>query len=310
MNKTEDMRFLIRGAYDLHVHSAPDLLPRKLDDIQMAHRLSACGMGGYALKNHYFCTAQRAEILSAYEPSCHFVGAVVLNSSVGGLNPAAVELSLRAGARIVWMPTCDSEHERAEVFNGNAKKQPFWAGIILELQKEGIENPTITLLKDGRLKPAVYDILSIARQYDAVLATGHISHEETFALARAAKACGFKKLLITHVDFPNTFYTIEEQRELLSLGAWLEHCYTTYATGKVDFEQTIHQIRATGTEKVILSSDLGQRSNVYPDEGMLDFAVRLYEKGFSQEEIERMNRLNPMALIAGGRRKGDGAGEG
>lgn len=290
---------LIEGALDLHIHSAPDVLARKADDLELGRRFVACGMAGYALKSHYFCTAQRAEVLSAAIPGCRFVGAVVLNSSVGGLNPAAVELSLRAGARIVWLPTCDARHERAEVFSGANRKLPFWAAIVQELQREGIENPTITLLENGRLKPVMREIIAIVKRYDAVLATGHISHEETFALALAAHEMGFEKLLITHVDFPSTFYTVEEQKKLLDLGAWLEHCYNTYATGKVDFAETVRQIRASGTSRVILATDLGQCSGIYPDEGMLRFAADLHNAGFSPEEIQQMNRFNPLHLISG-----------
>ena len=53
------MKELIQGAYDLHVHSAPDVMPRKMDDLEMAQRIVASGMAGYALKSHYFCTASR-----------------------------------------------------------------------------------------------------------------------------------------------------------------------------------------------------------------------------------------------------------
>ena len=48
------MKELIQGAYDLHVHSAPDVLPRKLDDLEMGRRIAAAGMGGYCIKSHYF----------------------------------------------------------------------------------------------------------------------------------------------------------------------------------------------------------------------------------------------------------------
>ena len=37
------MRELIQGAYDLHVHSAPDVMPRKLDDLEMARRVIEIG---------------------------------------------------------------------------------------------------------------------------------------------------------------------------------------------------------------------------------------------------------------------------
>ena len=40
------MKELIQGAYDLHVHSAPDVMPRKMDDLEMAQRIVASGMAG------------------------------------------------------------------------------------------------------------------------------------------------------------------------------------------------------------------------------------------------------------------------
>ncbi len=138
--------------------------------------------------------------------------------------------------------------------------------------------------------------MAIARSHDMAVATGHISHQETFALARAAKEMGLRKLIITHVNFPSTFYTLEEQQELLACGAFLEHCYTTYATGKVDFAVMLEQIRRADPERVFISSDLGQKKNVYPDEGILDFSKRLVENGFTPEAVHRMNREIPKYL--------------
>jgi hypothetical protein len=110
------MKDLIKGAYDLHVHSAPDVLPRKMDDIEMAQRIIDAGMAGYAIKSHYFCTAERAALINKMYPQCNALGAITLNSSVGGINPTAVEMAARAGAKIVWFPTCDSEYETIPCF--------------------------------------------------------------------------------------------------------------------------------------------------------------------------------------------------
>lgn len=295
------MKQLIEDAYDLHIHSSPDILPRKVNDIEMAKRISTAGMGGYCMKSHYFCTAERAELMNKTNPQCHSIGSITLNSSVGGLNPAAVEIGARAGIKIVWMPTCDSEYEQRHIFESNAKNQtklPFWANVILELKRDNVSNPTISLLEGSKLKPVVYEILDIISKHDITLATGHISHQETFALVKAAKERKVNKIIITHVDFPSTFYTIEEQKELAGYGAYMEHCYTTYATGKVDFSTTVEQIKKIGVDRVIISSDLGQVSGVYPDEGMLDFSTKLYERGFFAAEIKKMNCDNPKYLIS------------
>ena len=110
-----DYKELIKGAYDLHVHSAPDVLPRKMDDIEMAGRIRESGMAGYAIKSHYFCTSERAELINKLYPDCDAVGTITLNSSTGGINPTAVEMAARSGAKLVWFPTCDSAHEIAHV---------------------------------------------------------------------------------------------------------------------------------------------------------------------------------------------------
>lgn len=299
MSTLTDYRELIAGGYDLHVHSAPDVLPRKMDDIDMVERLRQSGMAGYAIKSHYFCTSERAQIMNKLYPDCDFIGTVTLNRSVGGINPAAMEMAARSGAKLVWFPTCDSAHEMAHVFDGNPnKKLPYWAQIVIEMREAGIQVPTISLLNaQGKLENCVYDVLDVIAKYDVILATGHVSHEEAFALVKAAKERGVQKIVVTHVDFPTTYYTVDEQKELLQYGAYMEHCYTTWATGKVDFDVTEQMIRAIGPEHCILATDLGQKTAVWPDEGFGEFAHRLLERGFSAEQIRRMTVKNPRALL-------------
>lgn len=294
-----DYKELIKGGYDLHVHSAPDVLPRKMDDIEMAQRIKESGMAGYAIKSHYFCTSERAELINKLYPDCDAVGTITLNSSVGGINPTAVEMAARSGAKLVWFPTCDSAHEIAHVFDGNPnKKLPYWAQIIIQMKEAGIQAPVIHILEeDGTLKKPVMDVLDIIAKYDMILATGHVSHEEAFALVKEAKNRGVKKIVVTHVDFPTTYYTVEEQKRFVEMGAVMEHCYTTWATGKVEFEVTKEMIREIGPANCILATDLGQKTALYPDEGLLEFAKRLYDDGFTAEEIRIMTVDNPRALL-------------
>lgn len=293
------MKELIRGAYDLHVHSAPDVLPRKMDDLEMAERVIASGMAGYAIKSHYFCTAERAALVKKLHPGCDAVGTVTLNSSVGGINPNAVEMAARAGARLVWFPTCDSAHEREHVFAGDpGKKLPYWAQILTTLKEEGVEVPTVTVLDyKGALTQAARDTLAVIAKHDIILATSHLSREETFALVKGAGDAKVNRIIITHVDFPTTFYTVEEQKELAAYGAYMEHCYTTFATGKVDFAATAEQIRAIGPDRVVIDTDLGQKTAPYPDEGLAIFAEKLHEHGFSDADIRKMMVDNPTALV-------------
>lgn len=292
------MKSLIEGAYDLHVHSGPDVLTRKMDDIEMAQRIIKSGMKGYAIKSHYFCTSERATIINKLYPECHAVGTIALNNSVGGINPVAVEMAGRSGAKLVWFPTSDGEYEQKHVFSGDKnKKLPYWAQIVIKMKEEGISPSPITILKDGKLTDETIQVLEVIAQHHMILATGHLSHEETFELVKEARKRNVEKIIITHVDFPTTFYSIEEQKELASFGAYMEHCYTTWATDKVDFRTTVEQIKAIGPDQVILATDLGQPAGLYPDEGLLLFAEKLVKEGFKESDVEKMTVHNNNLLV-------------
>lgn len=291
------MSDLLKDAYDLHVHSAPDVLPRKMDDLEMAQRVIASGMKGYAIKSHYFCTSERAEIVRKLYPRCNAVGTITLNSAVGGINPMAVEMAGRSGARIVWFPTVDSEHEQAHLASSPSAKLPYWAKIQQQMKAEGVLSPTLCILEQSRLKSEVMAVLDVIARFSMVLATSHLSKPETFALVKAAKERKVERVVITHVDFPSTFYSVDEQKELLRFGAFAEHCYTTPATGKVAWDVVIGQIRAIGAQRVLLATDLGQATGVFPDEGLALFAQNLLENGFSESDVRIMMVENPASLL-------------
>src|SRR3974377_787394 len=94
----------LQGAYDLQVHVAPDVIERRIDDLDLAKEFLARGLKGFVLKSHYFPTAERAKVFTKAVPGIQAFGAVTLNHSVGGLNPVAVELAGRSGAKMVWLP--------------------------------------------------------------------------------------------------------------------------------------------------------------------------------------------------------------
>lgn len=290
---------VIRGGYDLHVHSAPDCLPRKMDDIDMGERISHSTLAGYAIKNHWTSTAGRAKLINRMYPECDAIGTITLNSAVGGFNPPAVEMAARGGVKLVWFPTCDNEHEMEYQFNGDPnKKRAFWASIVLEMKEQGIKTPTQNCLNEkGELKPEVLDILDIMARYDMILATGHISHEEAYKLVPEAAKRGVKNIVITHASFPTTYYSVEDQKMFISYGAKIEHCYTTYKTGKCAFEVIADMIREVGAENCIIGTDLGNTKLCYPDEGMVEFSESLLEAGFTETDVHNMVVNNPRALL-------------
>src|SRR6266568_5559669 len=136
----------LEGAYDLQVHVAPDVIARRVDDIDCAREFLAHGMKGFVLKSHYIQTGERAQVVTKAVPGSKVFGALTLNHSVGGLNPVAVELAGRTGCKIVWFPTVDAANETAGRLDGPNVKLPFWAKIQRELAATGVAPPPITVL--------------------------------------------------------------------------------------------------------------------------------------------------------------------
>ena len=54
MADIELVKTLVKGAYDMHIHSEPDVLPRKFDDIVLAEHAIAAGRDSQATKNVHF----------------------------------------------------------------------------------------------------------------------------------------------------------------------------------------------------------------------------------------------------------------
>lgn len=290
-------RELLRGAFDTHIHIAPDTVPRIVDDITLAHRFLELGMGGFTMKSHYNSTAERASTVCRAVPGIKALGAIALNRAVGGMNPLAVEVAAREGARTVWLPTVDSvneSHERdryAEL--GPNVRAPVWVKLQLELRAAGLEiEPVPVLGADGALLPQTLAVLERVAHHGMVLATGHLASDEIFKVVDAARAAGVRQIVITHPEFPAQDIPVDGQRELAARGVLLERCMTTPHTGKITWEAWIEHIRAVGPEHSVLSTDLGQVFNPPVEDGMGIMVDRLLAAGFDDQEVHTMAVVN------------------
>jgi len=279
---------------DVHVHIAPDVVERRIDDVSLARRFEELGLAGFVLKSHYTSTAERAAVVRGVVPGIHVLGAIVLNRAVGGINPLAVELAAREGARTVWMPTVDSPNEREHLAAaGPGANLPVWAKLEAELRGEGITvDPVPVLDDDGTVLPEVRAVLAVIAAHDIVMATGHVGRHEVFALVDAAIEAGVRNIVVTHPDYPAQGFSIEEQVELAGRGALLERCFTTPHTGKCSWETWIDGIRAVGPERTLLSTDMGQVKNPPVEDGLPLMAERLLGAGFSEDEVRTMAVTN------------------
>jgi stage V sporulation protein SpoVS len=299
---SERARALLRGAFDTHVHVWPDVVERRIDDLSLARRFAELGMGGFVLKSHYGSTAERAAVVRAAVREVQALGAVSLNRAVGGVNPLAVEIAAREGARTVWMPTVDAVNESGERESPPGTPVPVWAALQRELREQGLEiEPVPVVGDDGQVLPETREVLGLIARHRMLLATGHLGRDEIFAVVDAAVEEGVEEIVITHPEFPSQNLSVEDQRALAERGALLERCFTTPHTGKVSWERWLENIRAAGPHHSVLSTDLGQVKNPPVEDGLALMVDRLLAAGFEEEEIHVMAVVNTrrVAGVAG-----------
>jgi len=281
----------LTGAADLHLHTAPDVFDRSINDLEVARISRRYGLSAIVLKNHSHSTAGRAELVNQVVPGIDVYGGIVLNNTVGGINPAAVEsmaaLSPKYG-KFVWLPTFDADFHKKQ--NGN--------------QESGIE-----VVSNGTIIPELHQVLELMAKHDLTLCTGHIAPESVLAVVKAAGEIGVRKILVTHgvTDVPGLSDLQIEQ--LIALKAKIEltflstlagpeaHVEFLRNSGKVSFQETAQLIKKYGAEHFVLTSDLGQSGNPIPPDGLKQFALGLLKQGISQQEIRVMIVDNPMGLI-------------
>jgi hypothetical protein len=276
----------LAGAADLHCHFGPDAhRERSVDAFEAAREAAAAGHRAVVLKSHDFPTASLAwAVQRAVGDDVAVFGGICCDREVGGVNPAAVEVALGLGARIVWLPTLSS---RQDVENGIAAML-------------GIPGPGLVVTDaDDALLPETREVLALVREHDAVLATGHVSAAEHYAVVKEFARDG--KVLLTHAteDLAGPKLTAEQCRELAELGAWVELCAMTCigALATRTVPEMVATIRTVGVDRVTLGTDFGQKVNPHPAAGLQTYADALYAEGLTDTEIRRMACTNPCALL-------------
>lgn len=283
----------LTGICDLHVHSAPCLFDRIADDIEMAEMLASAGYASFVLKSHHESTVGRAAIAARRATGVQVYGGVVLNHFVGGINPAAVEVALAQGGRIVWMPTM---HARCHAeFYGTSSGYGFIQGTSLRTWAE----PISILDGGGGVSEPALEVVRLVAEHDAILATAHLSKREARALVDVAPQLGLRKLVITHPHFKFLGYTDDELAELAERGATLELCSGTVQTipAYTTVERVAQTIRRVGAEHCIISSDTGSPRKPCPPETTRAYLYSLGVLGISDDDLRRMTVETPQRLL-------------
>jgi hypothetical protein len=293
----EKLMDLLNGAVDIHIHAGPATEDRKQDMIDVARAGRGANMKAVVFKDHDTLTAGEASLVSKVVPGIGVFGGICLNYAVGGLNPRAVEIAIKFGAKVIYMPGLDSVRtiERVHV---TKEANVIAESVPLKDPKEGL-----SIFKGGldahKILPEVRDILGLIAKADIILDTSHLSPRESFMLVEEAKKMGVNKIEINHPTNPIVGASLEEQKALASKGAYLNYtmgeCLPTGFRVKPDYIADC--IKAVGPEHCLMCSDAGNPEGPNPLDAFKMFITIMLNRGISKQEIELMIKENPAKLL-------------
>jgi len=269
--------------FDVHVHTAPDVVPRLADDAATVDRYEQAGFRGCVLKGHVDATASRAAVVGAGRGLAVY-GGVALNRWVGGLNPAAVAACLALGGRVIWLPTVDAAtHVAAGLPRPQVGVAPAGYGV-----------PPV----DPGAEGAVGEILTLVAEADAVLATGHLSGPELSWLVPRCRTAGVRRVLLTHPSWTVPGLGSAEVRALTDLGALAEvTAYQLLHQPGWDAARLAGFVRAVGIRRCVLSSDAGQVGSPPPPEALAGLVEALAGEGLDRGALRAAASEVPEALV-------------
>jgi hypothetical protein len=284
---------LLEGAVDLHCHSGPSPMPRRITHAEAAAQADGVGMRAIVAKCHYHSTV--FDVL-AMEPQLaglktKVYGGVALNSQVGGINPHVVDLSLRMGGRVIWFPTISATAHLCHAAHDPVVQAHFQPKGLMQSEEVDIFGP------DGDLLPEVHTVIGMAKDAGAMISAGHLAPDRILALLTAVHAAGHDRVLVSHPNF-----VIKAEREQVvryaELGATIEHELGMYDNDRIfDLQTLVDWIGLIGPERTSIASDLGQVGNPLPLEAYRRVLTRLLDSGVTEKDITTMIATNPARLI-------------
>ncbi|MFH1650997.1 MAG: DUF6282 family protein, partial [Chloroflexota bacterium] len=272
---------LLRGAIDCHVHIGPEpFSERRMDALALALEARKMGMRAIVAKTHHYNTAPLASLVNRLVPDFLLVGSLALNGATGGLDPEVVDAAVESGARVIWMPTYASTVDSQRRSEGGFYPVKTTPNVPIR--------PISLITPDGKLVPAMAPILESMKRGRAVLATGHISVPEIYAVVTAARKQDIP-VIVTHPlgDATGSHLTLEQQRELAGQGAYLEYTFVPCMPSPKPLSPAVivEHVKALGVAHCILTTDFGQAQNPPPPEGFRLMLATMLRHGFSEQEL-------------------------
>jgi hypothetical protein len=273
-------RNLLPGSIDFHIHGGPDVRPRKLSELAVAQAAKQAGMKAVIIKSHVTPTTLRARLISEVLEGFPVFGGLVLNRQAGGLNPAAVDVELKLGAKQIWLPTISAVAQ-------------------VQLSKGNMANAVPITDERGAFLPALIEVMDLVAKAGAILGTSHLSAQEVEKVVCLARERKIEKILITHPENDPPFMPLEIQKRIAAQGVFFERTYvSTLPPRKMTAEILAGHIKAVGAQSTIMATDLGQAENEEPVKGFIAYMKAMMSFGIPADQIATMAQKNPAQLLA------------
>lgn len=288
---------LLHGAVDLHHHGFPEFTlahPTRQDDAAELRQADAAGMAGIVMKSHFFPTTTVSWRLNQMGLRAKAFASITMNPCAGGFLPIAVEAAARQDARALFLPTWGAaadqrrggfSHHLTE-FLTNARGLDHERGLtVLDAQ--------------GLVRPEVTDCLAIAAEFGMMVATGHVSPQESLAVTYEAKRLGVREVMFQHPDSRSIGASRDDIRQIAAAGGTIEFCAIgfTPAFQRLPIPECIDIIREVGVEHVVLTTDCFFGWMPPAPELLRMTLGSMLHHGLTEHEAAMLVRDNPRRLI-------------
>lgn len=288
-----EIQGILTGAVDLHNHPSPSAFASRLTLLDAARQAAAAGFAAILVRSHHHSMV--TDILAVDQaigglPTAVYSG-ITLNNVVGGLNVAAVDLSLAMGGRAVWFPTI------------SARKHISLHG------KLGFTDPAIAIRpptevpvldSEGKVLPEAVEILELIRDRGAILMAGHSDARVINELITTALSLGLERIVVNH---PNFVVGADPElcRSWARKGVYIEHSLTMYTRRShphhATFEDLLAYLDACGPSETIFGSDQWKAGDPYPAESYHFVLGELLERGVAAEDLHTIVATNGQWLL-------------
>lgn len=286
-------RDILKGILDIHVHAGPSVANRELDAADMLKEAAVAGYRGFLVKDHYFPTCMGVKMVQDHcdARGVEIYSSMALNNAVGAFNTMAVDAAVNMGAKMIYFPTVSAKNHI-----DHHKKGFVGAGKM-----SVAETPVVYVDENGVMDPAAVEVLKLIAEKDVALGTGHAAAWEIDHLVEKAVELGVKRVLVNHPQF-HIGASYEQMAKWAAMGAFIEMNVCVFVSGSklgsLDDQVIAGMLKAVPLERLILDSDLGQKGNGSPVEGMYRFIRLLMDKfGLSETDIDLIAKKNPAALL-------------